>query len=74
MPSVRFKLNISPEQYQHYYSGQVQSIQVTALDGRQVRFPASALQAYLSHSGIRGEFVLEYDENNKFIRLTQFKK
>ena len=73
MPLIHFKLSISAAQYQHYYAGQVRNIQAQAFDGRQVRFPASALQPYLTHAGVHGEFVLEYDENNKFIALTQLK-
>jgi len=49
--------------------GIVKNIQVTSTDGRTIRFPASKLRPYLTHSGISGEFTMRFDRNNKFVEL-----
>lgn len=64
--AIRFHLSISAEQYLAYYRGEVRQVVVRAYDGRNLRFPANILQPYLTHEGIEGDFVLEYDEGNKF--------
>ncbi len=71
MPSIRFHLNIPAETYRHYYQGQanVVQVQVQALDGQNLRFPAAILRPYLSHAGVSGLFELEFDENQRFVCL-----
>lgn len=69
MPSVRFHLNISPERYLAYYQGAAHSVIATGRDGRRVQFPAERLRPFVTHEGVRGEFELEFDANNKFVAL-----
>ena len=69
MQEVRFKLQLTAEQYQNYYAGRVKFVQVQSYDGRTVRFPANQLQTFLTHDGIEGEFILQFDEMNKFVAL-----
>ena len=66
---ARFTLNITAEQYLKYYAGLARFVQVTCRDGKTVRFPANILQTHLAHDGIHGEFVLEYDNNNRLLGL-----
>ncbi|THB67281.1 MAG: DUF2835 family protein [Gammaproteobacteria bacterium] len=61
-----FSLNLSAEQFLPYYQGIVKNIQVVSWDGKTLRFPANILRPYVLNSGIKGDFVLEYDMNNKF--------
>ena len=73
MKSMRFSLNISAEQYQRYYQGSATSVVVTAEDGRSLKFPASALQQFITHEGISGHFEIRFDDQNKLesvIRLS----
>lgn len=63
--SIAFRLHLSAEQYKAYYQGQVKFIQVQSNDGRSIRFPASAIQKFLTVDGIHGDFVIQFDANNK---------
>ncbi len=65
MKSMRFSLNISAEQYERYYQGSARSVIVTTEDGRTLKFPANALQKFVTHDGIRGRFEIIYDDRNK---------
>lgn len=71
MPSYSFYLNISPEQYKAYYSGQIRAIQVQSHDGKQVRFPASAIRQFVTAEGVQGEFELQVDSNHKLIGISR---
>ena len=66
---VRFFLQLTADEYESYYKGIVKNIQVTSTDGRTIRFPASNLRPYLTHSGVSGEFIMRFDKDNKFIEL-----
>lgn len=65
--SIRFRLAISAEEYLAYYQGNARDVVVRSEDGRNIRFPASAIQGFLTHSGIFGTFEITFDENNKLI-------
>ena len=65
--SIAFRLRLSAEQYKAYYQGQVKFIQVQSNDGRSIRFPASAIQKFLTADGIHGDFVIQFDANNKLL-------
>ena len=67
-----FELHISGNEYLRYYKGQAQSIVVTALDGRNVKFPATALREFVDELGVHGRFVLETDANNKLLGVRRF--
>jgi len=69
MARIRFRLNLPAETYRQYYQGQANMVQVQALDGQNLRFPAAILRPYLSHAGVSGLFELEFDENRRFISL-----
>ena len=64
---------LTPEQYQHYYAGDVYYVQATAIDGRQIRFPANILRQVVSHDGVRGRFVIEFDWSGKFQRICRIR-
>lgn len=68
---VRFNLTLSADQYRSYYEGNVNAVQVLSVDGRRIRFPASVLRPYLTHSGISGQFRIEFDENHRFKAITK---
>ena len=66
---MRFTLNISAEQYGVYYQGNARFVQVKADDGRTLRFPASELQRFVSHTGVRGNFEIEFSKEHKLVSL-----
>ena len=69
MGGARFRLDISADRFLAYYRGTARAVLATTVDGRRVQFPANALRPFLSHEGVRGEFLLEFDADNKFIAL-----
>ena len=74
MPSperLHLRLDISAELIHTYYSGGVREVVATAHDGRVVRFPANILRSFVTHHGVHGEFVLEFDANHKFVAINR---
>ncbi len=69
MQRVRVRLNISPERFQAYYQGMVESVVATTTDGRTVQFPARVLRPFLTYQGVEGMFEITYDANLKFQRI-----
>lgn len=65
----RFSLQISQQQFLRHYQGTAGSVQVLSHCGRRLRFPASRLRPFLTHTGIMGTFVLTVDARNRFIDL-----
>ncbi len=59
-------LAISADEYVSYYRGHIKYVVATALDGRQVRFPANILQKIVGHEGVYGRFAIQFDDNGKF--------
>lgn len=66
---VELTLHLSPERFLAYYQGTAQSILARAKDGRSIRFPCSVVQPFVTREGVQGDFVLELDENNRFVRM-----
>ena len=69
MNKIRFYLNLSAERYLSYYQGAARAVSVRSVDGQCVEFPAEHLRRFVTHDGVRGEFVLQFDSNNKFLGL-----
>ena len=62
-------LHIPATEYQSYYSGAVRNVAATATNGLKIQFPANILRPFISHDGIHGEFVIEFDDDNKFVGI-----
>lgn len=62
-------IRISRDDYLRWYRGAAQVIHARSRDGRSVRFPAQALQPYVSHNGVEGTFAIYFDENHKLVRV-----
>ncbi|NOQ79888.1 MAG: DUF2835 family protein [Gammaproteobacteria bacterium] len=69
MNEIRFRLEISAQEYLRYYQGEVDTVRVRTVDGRIIEFPANALQKHISQSGISGSFRLVFDDNNKMVSM-----
>lgn len=67
--TLRFRLDISADDYLAYYQGAARDVVVRAEDGRRVKFPAGALQTHITRDGIHGRFELRFDANHKLIGL-----
>jgi len=65
----RFSIQISQEEFIRHYQGSANAVQVLSECGRRLRFPASRLRPFLTHSGISGRFLLTVDVGNRFLDL-----
>ncbi|MDH5544203.1 MAG: DUF2835 domain-containing protein [Gammaproteobacteria bacterium] len=61
-----FSLRIPSEEFIRVYEGSAKYVVTRSYDGRNIRFPANILRQFLTHDGIFGEFVIYYDQHNKF--------
>jgi len=69
MPSAEFSLNLSASEIQRYYRGKTRSILVKASNGLNVQFPANLILPYVARDGVRGRFLLSYDQKGKALSL-----
>lgn len=69
--SIRFRLTLSAEKYLEYYKGNARNIVVRSEDNKNIKFPANAIRSFLTHDGIFGLFEIQFDENNKLIKIIQ---
>jgi hypothetical protein len=69
MHEVRFYLNISAEEYLRYYRGEARFVSIRGHDGRRVQFPAERLRPFVRHDGVRGQFVLRFDGQHRFVEM-----
>lgn len=73
MPTMKFSLNISAEEYLRYYQGTGKTVVAIEEGGRQIQFPAAKLRPFVSHDGVQGWYEIEFDHNHKFISLISLK-
>ena len=66
MREVTISISISAQDYLAHYQGSVKEVVARSSDGRNIRFPSTILQPFVSHAGIHGHFVIRFDDNNKF--------
>lgn len=64
-------LHISAEEWLRLYRGEALNVAARSRDGRSVRFPARILQSFVAHEGIRGSFLIEFDERGKFQHISK---
>jgi hypothetical protein len=69
MKRFLFNLNLSSQEYLHYYRGSVSMVWVRCTDGTTVQFPAGLLRPFVTSGGVRGAFVLACDEHGKGSQL-----
>jgi len=71
MKKLTFDISIPADRFEVLYSGAVKDVQAVSREGLRVRFPGRILQKYLSHQGVQGTFVIEFDDANKFKAITK---
>jgi hypothetical protein len=74
MPNICVSLHISSNDFLSYYEGAANTVLATASDGRKVRFPARVLRPYLTHDGIDGHFLIQFDDKHKFIGIKKLSR
>jgi len=67
-----FKINlqINKSELEKYYTG-VNTVIAKSADGHKVQFPVNILQKFITHEGIHGVFILEYDDKFKFKHIQE---
>jgi hypothetical protein len=63
------RLSISSDELLKIYRDGAREVIARSLDGVRVRFPASALQKYIGHDGVHGQFTLIINDANKLLEL-----
>ncbi|WP_321531849.1 DUF2835 domain-containing protein [uncultured Desulfuromonas sp.] len=71
MTRTTFSLNISVDNYLRYYQGSATWIRIQADNGQMLKLPASNFRKFLTHSGIHGRFMIEFDDQLKLVGLTK---
>ncbi|HFB65988.1 MAG TPA: DUF2835 family protein [Aeromonadales bacterium] len=69
MPQIEFNLNISREKYLSWYSGNAKQVVARSIHGQNVRFPAERLRPFVTHLGVKGRFIIHFDDQHKFVSL-----
>jgi len=71
MSEIIVTLNISADEYLKLYQGAAKSVFTRTQSGKSIRFPANILQPFVGHGGIQGSFKIEFDEDNRFKKISQ---
>jgi len=71
MYRITVDLRISSDEWLKVYRGSARTVRARARDGRQVQFPANILSRFLTRDGIRGAFVIAFDERGRFLKIDQ---
>ena len=65
MSSIEVDIHISAEEVLKAYQG-ADHVYAYATDGRSIRFPVNILWSFISHNGIHGRFLIQFDSHGKF--------
>ena len=67
--TLKFHVAISTESFLEYYRGPGRSVQVRTDEGQILRFPAGALQSFVTPDGVHGHFMIQFDDANRLIGI-----
>lgn len=70
--SITIDIHISAAEYLKLYEGVAKNVNARSRDGRRIQFPAAILQPYVTHSGVKGSFVIDFDQAMKFQGIRRF--
>ncbi len=71
MKKMHFSLDISADKYLAYYQGVAKSVKVMTEEGLSLKFPASELQKFVSHEGIKGRFEIVFNAQHKLVSMSR---
>lgn len=71
MKKLTIDIKITADRYEALYSGKVTNVKATSREGVTVQFPGRILNKFITHKGIDGTFVIEFDDDHKFKAITQ---
>ena len=73
MIEYEFNLSLSAEEYLQYYQGMAKSIQVESFCGKTIQFSADKMREFILKDGVHGTFVMQLDNNNKFLSVKKIR-
>ena len=68
-----FRLVLTAEQVKLFYSGDKSRVQVADSQGKTLNIPWSTLVAHVTPLGVRGDFVIRYDQQGKLRELRRLR-
>ena len=68
-----FRLVLTAEQVKLFYSGDKTRVQVTDSNCKTLNIPWSTLVAHVTPLGVRGDFVIRYDQQGKLGELRRLR-
>jgi len=71
MKRMRFSLDIPADKYLAYYQGSAKAVIVMTEEGLSLKFPASELQKFITHDGIKGRFEIVFNAQNKLVNMNR---
>ncbi len=66
MKHVIVSITISAEEFQRLYQGAARDVVAFDEQRRRIKFPANILVPFVTHSGIRGRFQINFSDDNRF--------
>lgn len=69
MSRVVLDISLSREQILLIYQGAARRALLYSRDGRSISLPVHHLQPFISHTGIHGSFVMEFDPQGSLLAL-----
>jgi len=71
MTNIIVSLTITADEYIKIYQGSARSVYTRTAEGRSLRFPANILQPFVTREGIKGNFSIEFDQDNRFKKISR---
>lgn len=69
MTFIDVDLVIDAEELLRLYRGSARIVSAKAIDGRRIQFPAQALRPFVTETGVRGRFRIEFDQAFKLVSI-----
>lgn len=69
MLSLLFDISIPALDYLRVYQGTANRVLIRSRDGRTISLPARHLQPFLTHDGIYGSFIMEFNPQGQLLDL-----
>ncbi len=69
MLSLLFDISIPAHEYLRVYQGSANRVLIRSRNGRTISLPARHLQPFLTHDGIYGSFIMEFNAQGQLLDL-----
>lgn len=69
MLSLLFDISIPAQDYLRVYQGTANRVLIRSRNGRTISLPARHLQPFLTHEGIYGSFIMEFNAQGQLLDL-----